>query len=37
MRCTAPPENMSNMPRMPFDWPWNRLAKAAVSTPGIGM
>ncbi len=37
MRDTAPPENMSNMPRMPLAWPWKAWAKTALLMPGMGM
>ena len=37
MRCTAPPENMLNMPRMPPLCELNARAKAAGSSPGNGM
>ncbi len=37
MRCTAPPENMLNMPRMPAEWVLKASAKALESMPGIGM
>ena len=36
MRCTAPPENMLNMPRMPLDWPLKAWAKAWMLMPGDG-
>ena len=36
MRCTAPPENMLNMPRIPLEGPWKAWAKALMSMPGIG-
>ncbi len=37
MCCTAPPENMLNMPRMPAEWVSNAFANAWESIPGIGM
>ncbi len=37
MRCTAPPENMLNMPRMPAECVLNSAANCWESMPGIGI
>ena len=37
MRPSAPPENMSNMPRMPPACCWKRASSACGSMPGIGI
>ncbi len=37
MRCTAPPENMFIMPKMPFDCPEKACANAVMLMPGSGM
>jgi hypothetical protein len=36
-RDSAPPENMSNMPRMPPDWESNSCLSCSGSIPGTGM
>ena len=37
MRPSAPPENMSNMPRMPPEFCWKISCRIAGSMPGIGI